>query len=832
MIRVNNAKTIRELASRTYHANLKKNMLTIVAIFFTTFLIATVLLVGSGYYEALTLRQRRMSGMEYDIALTEPTAEQVAVVRSMDKVKYAGLCVKCALIESYDGQDVDKVRLWWIDDTCFEKQLLPAQKSFYGAYPTKENEILLSKSALRAMGIKHPTIGMEIPLFYSIIKEGEEAIYDETFVLSGYYVDYSGQKNGYMSADFYEATGVKQTDFTQGTLRITLKNQLYSKADILEMNKALHLANNQLIDGDDDAIAQFIRIAIGMTLFLLLVFISGYLFIYNIQYISVSRDIRYYGQLKTMGTTSLQLRKLVNLQLLWNAIVGIALGVLASLVLEKSVLTACLKEINPSLQVQDLGIWLLGVMLIAAGFSFAVAFMGSRKPRKMVEDSAPIEAMKYIGGIDDGRVATGRSKGSAVLSMAKRNLFRDKKQFVIILLSLSTAIALFLIVNSVIMCNNARYILDEVYEEDMKLLNLTLLEDGEAQVFSEELVSGIEGIEGVKAVRQLTGTTATVPYQDVYEEYYRQLYQSRYTPGDYDSDMAYYKEHPEDAKFTCRVIGVDDAEFALLNASVEYPLDEEAFRKGEVCFFTKSFTEGDNGITGQTVTFKLHCGDEEITENIKIGAMLDYSPAYYAAGYTPDLIVSTSYVEKLIGDDALTEMLKIEYKKSYDSKTEQAIRNLLKKYKGISAESKLERYEEMKQSEDKIRLLGNTVAGIILVLAMLNYINMMSASLESRKSEFAILESVGMTRGQLRKMIVLEAVWYAVLSELLACIIGLPISYAAFYSFKQYDIAFCLPIGADLMLVATIPLVCMTFVLILFCGRKQMSIVDVLKNVD
>lgn len=111
----------------------------------------------------------------------------------------------------------------------------------------------------------------------------------------------------------------------------------------------------------------------------------------------------------------------------------------------------------------------------------------------------------------------------------------------------------------------------------VKLLKLTLLEDGESQVFDEELLSKIKGLPGVKEVRQLTGTTATVSYKDVYEEYYRQLYQSRYTPGDYDSDMAYYKEHPEDVKFTCRVIGVDDAEFALLNASVEYPLDEEAF---------------------------------------------------------------------------------------------------------------------------------------------------------------------------------------------------------------------------------------------------------------
>ncbi len=831
MIRVNNGKTIRELAGRTYRANRKKNILTIVAIFFTTFLIATVLLVGSGYYEALTLRQRRMSGMDFDIALTEPTEEQVALVRGMDKVKYAGLCVKCAIIEAYDGADVDKVRLWWIDDTCFEKQLLTAQKSFYGAYPTKENEILLSKSALSTMGIKNPTVGMELPLSYSIIKEGEEDTYDETFVLSGYFVDYSGQKNGYVSADFYEATGVKQTDLTQGTLRISLKNPLYSRADILEMNDALHLTNGQVIDGDDNSIVQFLRIAIGMALFLLLVFTSGYLFIYNIQYISVSRDIRYYGQLKTLGTTSLQLRKLVNLQLLWNATVGITLGILASSVLGKSVLTACLKEIDPSLKVQDLGIWLVVVMLIAAGFSFVVAFMGSRKPRKMVEDFAPIEAMKYIGGIDDGRVATGRSKGSAVFSMAKRNLFRDKKQFAIIMLSLSTAIALFLIVNSVIMCNNARYILDEVYEEDMQLLNLTLLEEGESQVFDEELLSKIKGLPGVKEVRQLTGTTATVPYQEVYEAYYKALYQSRYTPGDYDSDMAYYKEHPEDSKFTCRVIGVDDAEFELLNASVEHPLNEEAFRKGEVCFFAKSFTEGDNGITGQRVSFTLYRGDEELTENIQIGAMLDYSPAYYAAGYTPDLIVSKSYVEALIGEDALTEMLKIEYHTSYDKETELQIRNLLTKYKGISAESKLERYEEMKQSEDKIRLLGNTVAGIILVLAMLNYINMMSASLESRKSEFAILESVGMTRGQLRKMIVQEAVWYAGLSELLACAIGLPLSYIAFYSFKQYDIAFCLPIGADLMLAVAMPIFCVVFALLLFCGKRQMSMVDVLKNV-
>lgn len=44
---------------------------------------------------------------------------------------------------------------------------------------------------------------------------------------------------------------------------------------------------------------------------LLLIILSGYLIIYNIFYISVVKDTRFYGLLKTIGTTSKQLRKLI-----------------------------------------------------------------------------------------------------------------------------------------------------------------------------------------------------------------------------------------------------------------------------------------------------------------------------------------------------------------------------------------------------------------------------------------------------------------------------------------------------------------------------------------
>ena len=48
--------------------------------------------------------------------------------------------------------------------------------------------------------------------------------------------------------------------------------------------------------------------------FLLLVIFTGYLIIYNIFQISVTGDIRFYGLLKTIGTTPRQLKRMTRQQ--------------------------------------------------------------------------------------------------------------------------------------------------------------------------------------------------------------------------------------------------------------------------------------------------------------------------------------------------------------------------------------------------------------------------------------------------------------------------------------------------------------------------------------
>ena len=371
------------MSGQTYKANKKRNFLTVFAILLTTFLIVIILAVGVSYWDTISERQIRMQGMDYDIELSEPREDQVEKIRSMDKVKYAGIAVKCAILEQYQEKLLDKTRLYWLDKICWEKQTVPALESTTGNYPENENEIMLGSNTLKAMGIQDPEIGMRIPVTYFTLEEGsDEKRLEKEFTLSGWYTDYTRATRGYVSKAFFEETGVKQTDFTQGSLKISLKNPLYSEKGITKMQEEIVLDRNQYLSADYDAILHFLMMAAGLAVLLVMIFISGYLFIYNTMYISISKDIRYYGQLKTVGMTSVQLKRMIYQQAVWNAVAGIPLGQLTAAAVAKIVIPRLLHIVNPGIAVGDVVSVKIWVFLLGGCFAFLTNLMSCKKTGK------------------------------------------------------------------------------------------------------------------------------------------------------------------------------------------------------------------------------------------------------------------------------------------------------------------------------------------------------------------------------------------------------------------------------------------------------------------
>ena len=356
-----------------------------------------------------------------------------------------------------------------------------------------------------------------------------------------------------------------------------------------------------------------------------------------------------------------------------------------------------------------------------------------------------------------------------------------------------------------------------------------------SDLITKDRISQIGRIDGVKGVRNVTSAEVVIPYQEeVYGDYFKELYQSRYSPGNYDEDMELYRTDPKNDFFTSRFISVDEKGFELLNKNLEHKLDQKAFEDGKIAVALKflNFAEGDFGMAGKTVHFFLPDGKHPAQEySIQIAAVGDgwCNPAIFAGGMTPELIVSEKYAKRLMGE-LFTELIEVEYEDAFSADIEKKVKEVFEDEKQVSFESKLERYSEMKHSENQVKVLGNSIGFIIAALAVLNYLNMIAASIQNRAIELAILESVGMTAKQIKQMLQMEGLLYAAITITFSFVVGIPASYAVFDAMNIYRISFSVPWVSNLVLFGTILVLCMLAPVWMYQRTQNASVIERLRN--
>ncbi|MCI9123959.1 MAG: ABC transporter permease [Eubacterium sp.] len=845
MLKVNNKQIVKQTALLTYQADRKRNALSVFAIAMASFLIAMVCSIGGSYWNSLTQLQLRVQGVDYDIELESPREDQVDLIRSMPRVKYAGVYVSCAAISQYGERALAQPKLYWADETCWTRQVIPALASYTGHYPQKEEEIMLSVPLLQAMGIDHYETGMKLTITYdTFAQDPDHASASKTWTLCGWFQNYStlNREQGYVSKAFYEKTGVKQTDAFRGALKIKLKNPLYTSGEIADMQKAVSVGARQSIAADDYNIPNFCRTALTLAVLLLMIFFSAYLFIYNTMYLSISRNIRYYGQLKTIGMTGVQLKGMIYRHCAWNCMFGIPAGLLFAWFVSNIVVADILHLINTGfdddyMQAVPADPW---IFLTAGMFALFTNFLSCQKPAKIVQNCSPIEAIRYLPGQSSRKPRAGKPAKSKhmplLFSMALQNLCRDKKQTVVVILSFILSLTVFLTVNAAIYANNTKRVLDQTQTKDIQFVNIKLL-DTNKEEFSAPLLARLQAVKGVQSIHRVSSALAEIPCQEeVYGDFYRALYASRYSPGSYEKDMAAYKNDPSSPLFATRLVGIDQAAFAVINQKLGNTLDPKAFADGAFAVAIEFILPGDFGIPGKTVRFRLPDGKDpkqEYAIPVAAVAPAGVHPQYLSGGYTPVLVVSESYAKKRFGETR-TELINIRYETSYAQQTEQDVKRVLADKKNITCSySKLETYQSRKSLELQIKVLGYTIGSLMALLALLNYANMTAAGIQNRAKELAALESIGMTKRQIQKMLLAEGMGYAICSIAASFLFGTALSYAMFDQLCRVGTAsYAVPWVQDLALFAAAMLLCMLLPGFIYRRTQKESLIERLSKGD
>ena len=208
----------------------------------------------------------------------------------------------------------------------------PAFTDIVGSYPQKENEIMVPLWVLERLGIENPSIGMEIPLSYYTESGDNGALVNEIFNLSGWFTSYMYIRSGnidslLVSEELSQKYGKTAEVDGAATVLFDNSSRILEYCEQLKLDLGLSETQKVKIVPAFDVDAGNMRTTlIALSTVIAFLIFTGYLLIYNVLYISVSRDVRFYGLLKMLGTTPKQIKRVVIGQILRLCMIGIPIG--------------------------------------------------------------------------------------------------------------------------------------------------------------------------------------------------------------------------------------------------------------------------------------------------------------------------------------------------------------------------------------------------------------------------------------------------------------------------------------------------------------------------
>ena len=776
MLANNNKAIINKLAKNSVKTNKKQYAILFFTIILSAFMLFCVFTIGMTYLDSSRLQNTRLNGAEYDIATMNGfTSEQLNTLRQNEHIRSVGMESYAGFIQSTEYDETVEVGLLWCDEVFWDNLMSPARTKLDGHYPQNKNELMVTKDILKTCGNENLSVGDSLILTY----ENNTGVYTDEFIISGIWDGYGDTSAGFVSKAFYDETGYDLKN--DGILCIKLNRNYVFPATIQSIEKSLDFSDRQIF-APTGYIENSFKLLLGICGLALVICLSAYLLIYNILYLSVSGKIRYYGLLQSLGMTKKQLVRFIIKQMILVGILGISTG-------------------NMTLQFNSV---ILIVSIVVTIFSI---LLGMKKPIQIATKVTPVEAAKYRECISNGKRYKKR-KGAFFWRMAFEQFKKDKKKTVVVLLSLATSLSVFYCLTTIISSQGERTVLPNYWNADFVVQNQTqTTEDINSlkPAISDSFVEEIRKMDGIKDLHLVEGTPIIFPYVlNSFSDMWITNYIDR-TPYLSSEDVkSDYKANP--SNYYGMLIGIDEEQFDYVNQSLDTPIDKQDFLNGKSCIVQFEGSEIPKEYLNQRVLFNLQGKQYEIAVEA-----VSYNTQYSGRDIGASLIVSQDYLNSLISKPTTLDMY-IYYNQKYDEVLEKKITSLVEDNpysNDLHIESQFENMRTIQESQGEMMEIGTIIALLLLLVGVLNYTNTIASSIQNRKLTFSVMESIGMSKKQINKLLIREGTLYALFSVFITLTIGSVITYICFESMNYMEIPFNVPAIPLISAIILVMLICM-----------------------